>query len=284
MPLEIPQAMPKTANRAAIVLGQDLPYWLPLNVTLTANQTGVRQVIQVDNDSDFEWRSVIATSTGLFSVLLANQKNNRRPYMPTPINGENIAGTAQQPGFLAIPKRLTRGSIIEGQFADRSGAGNTVQLCLVGYKKYTEGADPYFIPNVLSYRKAISHVYMPSSKELSALNGKMPYWWPIFDSTIGSQQTLRSKFTVPAGCYFTHIVASSSQAAGFVLQVYDTQRGMIWEDSPTIFSANHTGTAQRPYWMKKVYLLPNDGQMQCRVINLATAPNAIQVVLCGVRD
>jgi|SRR5579864_93234 len=283
MPLEIQQAMPSRAARAAIVLGQDLPFWYPINAQVGANAVGVKNIIQVDNDSDFEWRSLIASSTGLFSVLLTNNKT-KRPLMPTPVNGENLSGTAQQPGFLAVPFRLVRTSILQAEFTDRSGAPNTIQFILQGYKKFSNVNDPVFIPNVLSYRKAISHVYMPNVGELSQLNGKMPYWWPLFDATVGSQQAGRNKFTVPDGCYWTHIVASSSQGAGFVLQIYDTDRQQIFEDSPTTVSPNHAGSAQRPFWLKKVYKLPSNGQMQCRVINLAAAASAIQVVLCGVRD
>lgn len=291
MPMEVQQAMPSRAARAAVVLGQDLPFWYPINVALAANAVAVKNIIQVDNDADFEWRSVIASSTGAFSVLITNNKT-KRPLMPTPINSENIAGTAQQPGFLPVPYRLARTSIVQAEFTDRSGAPNTIQLCLAGYKKYSSSPDGVFIPSVLGYRKAISHVYMPIAGELQQLAGKIPYWWPLLDTTqlglagnvLPAQQAARSKFTVPDGCYWTHIVGSSSQAAGFVLQIYDTDRQQIFEDSPTTISTNHVGSAQRPFWLRKVYKLPNSGQMQCRVINLAQAAASIQVVLCGVRD
>jgi hypothetical protein len=280
--MEIQQAMRGTAPRAAFVAGQDLPFWYPINAVLTANQAGAKAVIQIDNDADFQWRACIANSTGLFSVLLTNNFI-KRPLMPTPINGENIAGTGQQPGFLAVPKRLARTSVIQAEFTDRSGNPNTIQFCLWGYKKFSNAPDSVFIPNVLPYRKAISHVYMPSIEELVQLVGKIPYWWPLFDGSIGAQQAARSKFTVPAGCYATHIVASSAQGAGFALQVFDTESGQIMEDSPAVFP-NHAGSAQRPFWLKKVYKLPSDGQIQCRVINLAAVANTVQVVLCGVRD
>lgn len=291
MPMEVQQAMTSSAARAAVVLGQDLPFWYPINAQLAGGATGVRNIVQVDNDSDFELRSIIANSTGAFSVLLTNNLI-KRPLMPTPVNNENIAGTAQQPGFLPVPYRLKRTSIIQAEFTDRSGGANTIQLCLAGYKKYSSSPDPVFIPNVLGYRKAISHVYLPNTSELQQLSGKIPYWWPLLDTAqlglpgnvLGPQQAARSKFTVPDGCYWTHITGSSSQAAGFVLQIYDTDRQMIFEDSPTTISVNHLGSAQRPFWLRKVYKLPANGQMQCRVINLAQAAAAIQVVLCGVRD
>jgi hypothetical protein len=283
VPIEITQKMASTAPRAAMVLGQDLPFWYPLNVVLTGNQQGVKATVTIDNDGDFQWRSLVATSTGLFSVVLTDAMI-KRPMMPTPINGENLAGTSQQPALLPVPRRLKRTTIIEGIFNDRSGAGNTIQLALWGYKKYSDAPDANFIPSVLPYRKAISHVYLPNIDQLSALRGKIPYWWPLFDAAVGSQQAGRNKFTVPSGSYMTHIVGSSSQAAGFVLQMFDTERGQMFEDQPTVVSPNHVGSAQRPFWLKKVYRLPSDGQLQSRVINLAAAPNTIQVVMCGVRD
>ena len=268
------------------VLGQDLPFWYPINATLLANALGVASQIQIDNDSSFEWREIVATSTGPFSLLFED-KYIKRPLMPTPINGENFAGTIQNPAILPVPRRLSRTSIINAVFNDRSGAPNTIQLCLVGYKKFSDANDARMIPSVIPYRKAISHVYMPDVFELSQLVGKLPYWWPVFDSAqtgaIGAQQAARSKFTAPEGCFVTHIVGSSSQAAGFALQLFDTERGEIMEDTPVVFGS-HVGTAQRPYFLKKVYRLPSDGQLQCRVINLAAAPNNVQVVLCGVRD
>jgi len=289
-------AIPTTPLRAPApnvqVSAQDLPFWYPLSspgssvgtVTLTANQTGVPAQVTVDNDSEFELRALVATSTGPFSVTLTNQYI-RRPLSPTPINGENIAGTALDPAFIPIPWRLARTSIVSALFNDRSGAPNTIQFALWGYKKFSNSPSDILLPNVLHYRKAISHVYMPDTKDLEQLQNKIPYWWPVLDNVaIGSQQAARSKVSMPQGSYATHLVASSSQAAGFVLQLFDTERGEMFEDQPTLRFVNHAGSAQRPFWLRKVYRLPFDGQIQCRVINLAKAVNTVQVVICGVRD
>jgi hypothetical protein len=113
---------------------QDLIFWYPINpAALTALQAGVIATVTVDNDADFEWRWIIANSTGLFSVSLLD-KFTSRPLMPSNINGENIAGTAQLPFILPKPYLLRRTSTVQASFTDRSGAGNTIQFCLVGYK------------------------------------------------------------------------------------------------------------------------------------------------------
>jgi hypothetical protein len=113
---------------------QDLPFWYPLAPpALTALQLGVTATVTIDNDADFEWRWIIASSTGPFSVTLTDRFTTR-PLMTVPINSVNIAGTAQLPFILPKPYLLRRTSSIVGVFNDTSDAGNTIQFCLVGYK------------------------------------------------------------------------------------------------------------------------------------------------------
>lgn len=113
----------------------DQLFWYALNPPqLTALQAGVLATVTIDNDADFEWRWIIASSTGLYSVEL---KDNyaASPLMDGAINGENVAGTAQLPFVLPKPYPLYRTSTIQGKFTDRSGGqSNTIQFLLVGYK------------------------------------------------------------------------------------------------------------------------------------------------------
>jgi hypothetical protein len=130
-----PEVCPTCSGSGQISVGlDDLIFWYPINpVQLTANQQGVQASVQIDNDSDFEWRWIVANSTGLFSVTLLD-RFTARPLMPSAINGENIAGSAQLPFVLPKPYLLRRTSSILGTFNDRSGALNTIQFALVGYK------------------------------------------------------------------------------------------------------------------------------------------------------
>jgi len=113
---------------------QDLLYWYPiLPPQLTANQQGVFATVAIQNDAEFEWRWIVANSTGLYSVSLVDGYT-ARPLMLSAINGENVAGTAQLPFILPKPYILHRTSTINATFNDRSGAANTIQFCLVGYK------------------------------------------------------------------------------------------------------------------------------------------------------
>jgi hypothetical protein len=139
-------AAASAASRSAAVLGQDLPFWYPINVTLTANQSGIAGNVTTDNDADFELRELLASSTGAFQVQLTDRYTSR-PLLPQNltdnagnqvfgVNSVNIFGTAQLPFILPIPYILLRQSTVAGLFKDLSGAGNTIQVILWGYKKF----------------------------------------------------------------------------------------------------------------------------------------------------
>lgn len=139
-------AAASAANRSAAVLGQDLPFWYPINVTLTANQSGIAGNVTTDNDADFELRELIASSTGAFQIQLTDRFTSR-PLLPANlvdntgaqvfgVNSVNLFGTAQLPFILPIPYILLRQSTVVGSFKDLSGAPNTIQVVLWGYKKF----------------------------------------------------------------------------------------------------------------------------------------------------
>jgi hypothetical protein len=113
---------------------QDLLYWYPiLPPQLTALQQNVFASVAIQNDAEFEWRWIIGNSTGLFSVTFTDGYTTR-PLSLSPINGENTMGSAKLPFIMPKPYVLHRTSTVNALFNDRSGAANTIQLCLVGYK------------------------------------------------------------------------------------------------------------------------------------------------------
>lgn len=142
-------------------------------------------------------------------------------------------------------------------------------------------------PIILGYRGYATRVFAPNEDELGDV---MPYAFLLFDTatlfpavgTLAAGLTARGYTSQPEECYVTHLVGSSSQAAGFVVQFYDTLRQRLWTPQPILF-ANSLGSARNPMWLKKIYRLPANGQLQCRVQNLAAAASAIQIVAWGVR-
>lgn len=136
---------------------------------------------------------------------------------------------------------------------------------------------------LLSYRKQFSPLYLPDDDLLKGIDpGLRPFAFPIFDATIGAQQTGRSKYSTQTEAWLTSFVASSSQVAGFAAQIYDSESQELLELVPTP-AVMRFGTALRQFWLKRPYRWPAKGQLQTRIINLATVANAVQLVAWGLR-
>jgi hypothetical protein len=121
-------------TQVSLDLTDQLFWYLISPAQLTANQQGVLASVTTDNDADFQWRWISSSQTGLYSVELFDSFAGNAPLMTGPINGENFAGTAQLPFRMPKPYPIYRTSTIKAKFNDRSGAPNTIQLCLIGYK------------------------------------------------------------------------------------------------------------------------------------------------------
>ena len=108
------------------------------SVVLAANGPGV-SVLQIQYDSDFEWIWLVSTQTGPYTVTLQDTSTGRS-LSNSPVNSANFAGTAQLPFPLVEPYLLARSTSVQATFADVSGAPNTVQLVLRGYKLFPQSA------------------------------------------------------------------------------------------------------------------------------------------------
>jgi hypothetical protein len=147
---------------------------------------------------------------------------------------------------------------------------------------------PDLILSRLPYRGFGSRIFSPFEGQLALMGDKMPYAFVLFDSAsmipggvVAALDTQVGYVSQPEGCYITHLVGNGTGA--FAFQVYDAQRRKLWSPTP-IVSGNGLGNAGEPMWLKKLYHLPANGQLQCQVSNLANATNTIQVVAWGLRD
>lgn len=146
-------------------------------------------------------------------------------------------------------------------------------------------------PPLLNYRGGWlnSRPYLPDLTAIAKLGfDLMPYAFTIFDSAplaggvLGPQQTSYGKYSTPEECWITHLVASSSQVAGFAVTFYDTDRQELWAAQPIVFGAA-LGSAKQPFFLRRPYKMPINAQLQSKVTNLASVGNAIQIVCWGVR-
>jgi hypothetical protein len=96
------------------------------------------QSLQIQQDADFEWVFRIASRTDPRVTVDVSDGATGRKFNSAPVNIDNYAGTAQLPFPLVEPPIIARSSSINFTFVDSSGAQNTVQLVLSGYKLFPQ--------------------------------------------------------------------------------------------------------------------------------------------------
>lgn len=120
-----------------------MPYWYGFkNLTadgnaLTASGTG-NNSIKITAEAAFLATDVRVVSTGSFRIF-ARIDSSDRQLMNSSQHINNVAGTAQRPGFLAKPLLLPANTTISFDLTDISGAPNEVELTMNGYKIYNFG-------------------------------------------------------------------------------------------------------------------------------------------------
>ena len=114
-----------------------VPFEYVVNAVVGANAS-VSVSLQVQQDSDFEWVFRIASRTDPRLTVLVEDGATGRKLTSVAVNIDNFAGTAQLPFPLVEPFILARATSVNFTFTDSSGAPNTVQLVLSGYKLFPQ--------------------------------------------------------------------------------------------------------------------------------------------------
>ncbi len=96
--------------------------------------------LQIQQDADFEWVWTVVTRTAAGLTVQVEDAATGRRLMSAAVNVDNFAGTAQLPFPLVEPYIVARSSNLNWIFTDTSGAPNTVQLVLKGYKLFPQQA------------------------------------------------------------------------------------------------------------------------------------------------
>jgi len=106
-----------------------------LEVQLSANQQRVDVPLFVDADSDFLWEALAGTSTGAYTIRV--RLPNGRYMSNAAVRNANAVGTAQFPVPVLPAVLVPAGNRIGFDLQDLSGASNTIQLVLIGRRRYT---------------------------------------------------------------------------------------------------------------------------------------------------
>jgi hypothetical protein len=119
-----------------------------LNRIVPANAPADANPLSILADADFEWWwTIIQRSNGLLSLLIS-EAGSGRAFMNLPVNVDNLAGqvTAEGEFPLVVPYIMPRTRTYTFQFTDTSGAPNTVQVVLSGYKRFLPSGPPPAAP------------------------------------------------------------------------------------------------------------------------------------------
>jgi hypothetical protein len=115
-----------------------VPFEYVVNAVVPLNGN-VPVSLQIQQDADFEWVFRIASRTDPRLTVDVSDGATGRKYTLAPVNIDNFAGSAQLPFPLVEPFIIARATSITFTFTDSSGAQNTVQLVLSGYKLFPQG-------------------------------------------------------------------------------------------------------------------------------------------------
>jgi hypothetical protein len=135
----------------------------------------------------------------------------------------------------------------------------------------------------LTYRKLASAGYVPGEVSRSFLKLKVPAWYPV-NFSLAARLNAEDRIITSTDFWLTCLIGTSSLAAGFRLQMYDSAVSLRLGD-PLNF-ANCLGSAQRPFFLRKPYKFTCRSPVLIRVQNQDTsgATNLIQVVAFGYGD
>lgn len=115
-----------------------IPFDYVVNAIVPANSTGFPVSLQIQQDADFEIVFLVGTRTSNLADVTMSDGATGRAFFSAAVNVDNFFGTAQLPFPLVEPYIIARSSSLNFVFRDTSGAQNTIQLVLRGYKLFPQ--------------------------------------------------------------------------------------------------------------------------------------------------
>jgi hypothetical protein len=113
---------------------EELSFDYSKTTTISANQT-VSFNIPIDVDAHFIVKKITGTFSGEVLVLIQDVATGKQ-WMNVPIHGNNILGSGIYPNVLPAPRFIYKGSTINIQVQDLSGASNTLSIVIHGKKLF----------------------------------------------------------------------------------------------------------------------------------------------------
>ena len=127
-----------TPKVAPILPPLRIPFDYVINAVVPLNSLGFPVSLQIQQDADFEIVFLAGTRTSPLADVQMSDGATGRNFSSGPVNVDNFFGTAQLPFPLVEPYIIARSSSVNFTFRDTSGAQNTIQLVLRGYKLFPQ--------------------------------------------------------------------------------------------------------------------------------------------------
>jgi hypothetical protein len=137
-------ATPKQPQAPALLPPLRIPFDYVVNAIVPANsgQAGgpapFLVSLQIQQDADFETVFLAGTRTSPLADVQMSDGATGRNFSNAPVNVDNFFGTAQLPFPLVEPYVFARSTSVNFSFRESSGAPNTIQLVLKGYKLFPQ--------------------------------------------------------------------------------------------------------------------------------------------------
>lgn len=107
------------------------------DVSLTAGQEKLDLALMIDGDTDFVWMATAGRQDGDYEIKF--KLPNGRSLSSSRIRNTNCIGTAQFPVPKFPAQQLSAGGKLSIDIKDLSGSANTVQITLIGVKRFKNG-------------------------------------------------------------------------------------------------------------------------------------------------
>lgn len=115
-----------------------IPFDYVVNAVVPLNSTGFPVSLQIQQDADFEIVFIVGSRTSPLADVQMSDGATGRSFSNAPVNVDNFFGTAQLPFPLVEPYIIARSTSVNFSFRDTSGAQNTIQVVLRGYKLFPQ--------------------------------------------------------------------------------------------------------------------------------------------------
>jgi hypothetical protein len=113
------------------------PCLYTLQLTLTANQALKNQKVPIDPDSEYVLTGIHGTSTGTYTLNF--KLPSGRSLANNQVTNADLIGTAQQPTAIGpTPVYLPDSVGPAVDITDTSGAGNTIEICFTGIRRFSK--------------------------------------------------------------------------------------------------------------------------------------------------